>query len=67
MRWGVRDEATDDHVTAGLCLQEIDNCQRLSVGPNFCVSEFSVFHRNIITVCLSAGVGLPSIVINCVN
>ena len=38
MRWGVRDEATDDHVTTGLCLQEIDNCQRLSVGPNFCVS-----------------------------
>jgi len=37
MRWGVRDEATDDHVTTGLCLQEIDTCQRLSVGPNFCV------------------------------
>ena len=43
MRWGVRDEATDDHVTTGLCLQEIDNCQRLSVGPNFCVSpQFSL-------------------------
>ncbi|KAI3386911.1 hypothetical protein SNEBB_004259 [Seison nebaliae] len=37
MRWGVRDEATDDHMTAQLCMQEIDNCQRLSVGPNFIV------------------------------
>jgi len=41
MRWGVRDEAMDDHATTDLCLQEIDNCQRLSVGPNFCVSHLS--------------------------
>ncbi len=38
MRWGVRDEATDDHMTTELCMTEIDNCQRLSVGPNFVVS-----------------------------
>ena len=37
MRWGVRDEATDDHMTSHLCLNEIDNCQRLSLGPNFVV------------------------------
>lgn len=37
MRWGVRDESTDDHKTADLCMQEIDNCQRLSLGPNFVV------------------------------
>ncbi|XP_069111532.1 NACHT and WD repeat domain-containing protein 2-like [Argopecten irradians] len=37
MRWGVRDEATDDHMTTQLCMQEIDNCQRLSIGPNFVV------------------------------
>ena len=45
MRWGVRDEATDDHKTTELCMQEIDNCQRVSVGPNFVVrrrlAEFS--------------------------
>ncbi|XP_063848129.1 LOW QUALITY PROTEIN: NACHT and WD repeat domain-containing protein 2-like [Scylla paramamosain] len=35
MRWGVRDEATDDHMTTELCMREIDNCQRLSMGPNF--------------------------------
>ena len=39
MRWGVRDEATDDHKTTELCMQEIDNCQRVSVGPNFVVGE----------------------------
>ncbi|XP_022102529.1 NACHT domain- and WD repeat-containing protein 1-like [Acanthaster planci] len=35
MRWGVRDEATDDHMTSKLCMREIAACQRLSVGPNF--------------------------------
>ncbi|CAL4190550.1 unnamed protein product, partial [Meganyctiphanes norvegica] len=35
MRWGVRDEATDDHLTTDLCMTEIINCQRLSMGPNF--------------------------------
>lgn len=37
MRWGVRDEATDDHMTTQLCMNEIYNCQRLSMGPNFVV------------------------------
>lgn len=37
MRWGVRDEATDDHMTTELCMNEIRNCQRLSTGPNFVV------------------------------
>ena len=35
MRWGVRDEATDDHSTTKICLEEIKNCQDMSVGPNF--------------------------------
>ena len=39
MRWGVRDEATDDHMTTELCMKEIASCQRLSVGPNFVVSR----------------------------
>lgn len=38
MRWGVRDEATDDHMTTELCMREIKNCKRLSMGPNFVVS-----------------------------
>nr|XP_002741812.1 PREDICTED: leucine-rich repeat and WD repeat-containing protein KIAA1239-like [Saccoglossus kowalevskii] len=35
MRWGVRDEATDDHMTSQLCMNEIKACQKLSTGPNF--------------------------------
>lgn len=35
MRWGVRDEATDDHMTTTICLEEIRNCQETSIGPNF--------------------------------
>ena len=38
MRWGVRDEATDDHMTSELCMKELKNCQKLSTGPNFIVS-----------------------------
>ena len=38
MRWGVRDEATDDHMTSELCMKELSNCQKLSTGPNFIVS-----------------------------
>ena len=39
MRWGVRDEATADHKTNELCMQEIKNCQRLTPGPNFVVTS----------------------------
>lgn len=38
MRWGVRDDATDAHMTTELCLWEIKACQEISVGPNFVVS-----------------------------
>ena len=40
MRWGVRDDATDAHMTTELCLREIKACQEISVGPNFVVSKF---------------------------
>ncbi|XP_071110787.1 NACHT and WD repeat domain-containing protein 2-like [Haliotis cracherodii] len=35
MRWGVRDEATDDHMGPELCLREVDLCRKLSTGPCF--------------------------------
>ena len=35
MRWGVRDEMTNEHQTTELCMTELINCQRLSMGPNF--------------------------------
>ena len=50
MRWGIRDEALDDHTTTEICLSEIENCKKLSVGPNFMVSNFelNVFICNLI-------------------
>ena len=40
MRWGVRDEATDDHMGTELCLKELKLCQKISTGPNFVVSWY---------------------------
>jgi hypothetical protein len=48
MRWGVRDEATDDHMTTELCMREIANCQRLSMGPNFVVSLYQILQIVVI-------------------
>ena len=41
MRWGIREEAQDDHMTSVLCMKEIQKCQRISVGPAFVVSDSS--------------------------
>ena len=43
MRWGVTDDATNDHETERLCQAEIANCQRLSIGTNFVVSFYALF------------------------
>ena len=40
MRWGVREEAQDDHMTSDLCIREIKKCQRSSAGPSFVVKLF---------------------------
>lgn len=37
MRWGIRNEAMDDHQTLELCIREIENCQKFSAGPTFLV------------------------------
>ena len=31
----MRDEMTNEHMTTDLCMTELTNCQRLSMGPNF--------------------------------
>lgn len=38
MRWGVRNESVDEHNGTEMCLREVQQCQRLSTGPNFIVS-----------------------------
>ena len=32
MRWGVRDEMTNEHMTTELCMRELVSCQKLSIG-----------------------------------
>ena len=38
LRWGIPDDTAIDHRMEKICLKEIENCQRLSRGPNFVVS-----------------------------
>jgi WD40 repeat protein len=35
LRWGVRNEATDDHMTIEVCLGELDRCLRNSTAASF--------------------------------
>ncbi|KAM9479394.1 NACHT domain- and WD repeat-containing protein 1 [Salvelinus alpinus] len=35
MRWGLQDAIDVDHMTTELCLQEIEACKKVSVGPSF--------------------------------
>ena len=48
MRWGVTDDATNDHITEKLCLAEIENCKRVSLGPYFVVGQLRRFPVNSI-------------------
>ncbi|KAJ8318731.1 hypothetical protein KUTeg_003822 [Tegillarca granosa] len=38
MRWGVTEDSQNDHSVEKICLLEVENCQRVSLGPNFVVS-----------------------------
>ena len=38
MRWGVRQDAADEHSSSELCMREIQACEAVSVGPTFVVS-----------------------------
>ena len=46
MRWGVRDENISYHQTSDVCIQEIHNCQRLSVGPSFLVCSNGMYYTS---------------------
>eukprot|EP00854_Cymbomonas_tetramitiformis_P015832 gene15832-18777_t len=35
MRWGIRDQSTDDQQTVNICMAEIARCQEDCIGPNF--------------------------------
>ena len=40
MRWGIRDEATADHLTVEICINELRKCRTISTGPSFVVRRF---------------------------
>ncbi|XP_052783963.1 uncharacterized protein LOC128219861 isoform X2 [Mya arenaria] len=37
MRWGITEESQNDHSVEKICLQEVANCQKSSLGVNFVV------------------------------
>ena len=57
MRWGVRDEMTNEHATTALCMNELRGCQKFSMGPNFIYFgtqkygyRFSLVHKILIQI-----------------
>ena len=39
MRWGIPSDANEYHGTTELCLKEIRNCKKFSIGPTFVVNK----------------------------
>lgn len=37
MRWGISNDVTNNHMASNICMNEIKNSQRVSIGPNFVV------------------------------
>ena len=70
MRWGVRDEATADHMTTELCMKELKLCQDISTGPNFVVRynriylegikfrDLRIFLKTVFSRVLNFGIGM---------
>ena len=63
MRWGVTEDSQNDHSVEGICLQEVENCKQLSLGPNFVVTivyyvpirffssrKVTIFKKNLNTI-----------------
>lgn len=42
MRWGVTEDSQNDHSVERICLQEVENCQQMSLGPNFVVRSLTI-------------------------
>lgn len=37
MRWGIPNDSYENHGTTELCINEIKNSKKFSIGPNFVV------------------------------
>lgn len=38
LRWGIPNTQATDYLTTELCLEELERCQKTSIGPAFVVS-----------------------------
>ena len=60
MRWGVREEAENDHMSTELCLKELMACKDVSTGPNFVVNTllfcWNPLHIDILKISSNIGV-----------
>lgn len=45
MRWGVPEQASNNHSTTDLCINEIQKCKQVSAGPNFVVSKMLTLRK----------------------
>ena len=69
MRWGISDEATNNHMASNICMNEIKNSQDASIGPNFVVfvhrdkfyqKSFNFLHKKGLLSHRYGSRGLPS-------
>jgi len=54
LRWGLREESQDNHTVIEFCIQEIENCAKMSLGPSFvvCLSQLSsIFFGHFLLYC----------------
>ena len=52
MRWGVRDEMTDEHMTTALCMNELRGCQKYSMGPNCIYFGAQKYRKDSVSICM---------------
>ena len=51
MRWGISHELTNTHCATKVCIDEIKNCKKNSVGPNFIVKKKQYFFYYYCKIC----------------
>ncbi|XP_041365002.1 uncharacterized protein LOC121380241 [Gigantopelta aegis] len=55
LRWGLTEDVQNDHSAKKLCLLEIENCQNVSLGPNF----ISILSHRYGGQALPSGIAVP--------
>jgi len=63
LRWGLREESQDNHTVIEFCMQEIENCAKMSLGPSFvvCLLLRILPHYTVLCLCVSVTCQWPVI------